>query len=326
MEKIKKLISLCFKSNITPLLWGNHGIGKSQVIKQYAQENNLELIDIRLGQLEPMDLLGLPEKEKDRTKWLQPIWFPSKGKGILFLDEINRGHPDVMQAIFQLVLDRKLHTHELPKDWKIICAANYNTANYSVNEMDEALINRFFHINMVFNKDTWADWAEKKNINPSLIKAVDKDLIKSNEFLIPLTTTPRSIEMLNTLIQTADKELYFDICKGLLNQKDVSTVLKYLGVTSYQYDILNDLNSKIIENIVDNKKLDIIHDINNQLMLELNSLESLTNIQLNNLTKYLAIIPKDVTIAFMKKFRNNPIFIEHINSSQFDSLRNKLSR
>jgi len=80
------------------------------------------------------------------------------------LDEINRGHPDVLQAIFQLVLDRKIFTHELSESVGIVCAGNYSDDDYQVTELDPALMDRFLHLNLVFNKDSWLDWAEQNSI------------------------------------------------------------------------------------------------------------------------------------------------------------------
>lgn len=88
-EEIKVLLKSTRKANVVPLVWGDSGIGKSQTVKQFADENNLQFIDLRLGQMETGDLVGLPAREGDRTIWLKPEWFPTEGEGVLFLDEIN---------------------------------------------------------------------------------------------------------------------------------------------------------------------------------------------------------------------------------------------
>jgi len=327
MIEIKNLVNLCFEKNITPLLWGQHGIGKSQLVKQIAKEEKLELVELRLGQLEPMDLLGLPEKKNDKTIWLKPSWFPTEGKGILFLDEINRGHPDIMQSIFQLILDRELHTHALPDGWKIICAANFNTSNYSVNEMDDALMDRFFHIVMEFSIEGWSDWASQNGIEENLINIMNKrKIIERTDTALKLTTTPRSIEMLSMLIQSAQESQYFDICKGLLNQKDVSVFMTELGITSFKYNILKSFNKtqeKEIKKMVKSKKLDEIFEINKNLLEELKTSNYLEQPQRVKITKYLAILPKEVGIGFLKKFMNNPLFDENIKTAEFTKLRTK---
>ncbi|HHV71541.1 MAG TPA: hypothetical protein GXX38_02870, partial [Clostridia bacterium] len=102
------------KTDITPFLWGERGIGKSQCVYQVAQElsadgEKWDVIELRIGQMEVGDLIGVPKVEKGRTIWARPEWFPTTGKGIIFLDEPNRDNAgDVTQAIFQLVLDKRL--------------------------------------------------------------------------------------------------------------------------------------------------------------------------------------------------------------------------
>ena len=68
------------------MLWGPPGIGKSDIVKAVAQELGIDLRDIRLSQLDPVDLRGVPAVEDGQTKWATPSFFPtdpeSAGKGI----------------------------------------------------------------------------------------------------------------------------------------------------------------------------------------------------------------------------------------------------
>jgi len=66
-----------FKSTLdghhTPvMLWGPPGIGKSQMVAQVAVEQNVDVIDIRLSQMEPSDLRGIPFRIEDRVEWAIP--------------------------------------------------------------------------------------------------------------------------------------------------------------------------------------------------------------------------------------------------------------
>ena len=71
------------------MIWGAPGIGKSSVVQMVAQQHDLDLIDLRISQLAPTDLRGLPVPENNKAKWYPPEFLPTEGKGILFLDEIN---------------------------------------------------------------------------------------------------------------------------------------------------------------------------------------------------------------------------------------------
>jgi hypothetical protein len=151
----KKVVKFCCYADVPVFLWGERGVGKSQGVAQVAQELAEEtgeswgFIDLRLATQEVSDLIGLPARDGNRTIWLMPEWFPTEPKshGILFLDEMNRAMKDVIQAVFQLVLDKRLHTHILPPGWRIMAAGNY-TDDYQVRDLDEAMMSRFLHINI----------------------------------------------------------------------------------------------------------------------------------------------------------------------------------
>ncbi len=87
----------------TPLmLWGPPGVGKSQIVAQTAARHHATMIDIRLSQMEPSDLRGIPFRTGETVEWAVPSMLPDVrrhgAKGILFLDEINAAPPSVSAA------------------------------------------------------------------------------------------------------------------------------------------------------------------------------------------------------------------------------------
>src|SRR5690349_18667369 len=82
------------------MIWGPPGIGKSSIVAQIAQGHDLEIVDLRLSQLAPTDLRGLPVADNGVSRWYPPEFLPSEGKGILFLDELNLA-PPAMQGMAQ---------------------------------------------------------------------------------------------------------------------------------------------------------------------------------------------------------------------------------
>lgn len=152
------------------MLWGAPGVGKSDVIKQIAEDSKLELRDVRLSLLDPIDLKGFPtiDTVKKQMSWLPADFLPKKGKGILFLDEINAAPQSVQAAAYQLVLNRKIGEYKLPDGWAVMAAGNRASDRSVVHAMPAALANRFVHLDFDINVDDWSHWAMDNEIHTDL--------------------------------------------------------------------------------------------------------------------------------------------------------------
>ena len=100
---------------LSTMIWGPPGIGKSSIVAQTATAQGLEFIDVRLSQLAPTDLRGLPvpDAKAQISRWYPPEFLPrangaAKSAGILFLDEINMARPAMQGMAQQLILDRRV--------------------------------------------------------------------------------------------------------------------------------------------------------------------------------------------------------------------------
>jgi len=205
---------LTFPIEESILLCGNHGIGKSQIVKQAAAKLGIPCIDFRLSQNDVGDLKGMPFHVNGRTVFAPPEFFPlkeadaielkeflgltndiSKGrfgdKGILFLDEINRANREVQQAAFELVLDRRLNLRALPDGWRVVSAINSEDDIYSVNSLDPAFLSRFFKIDLEPTVEEWLTWAESSGVHPVIVEFIRKNdtlLDPTKEQLIEAST------------------------------------------------------------------------------------------------------------------------------------------
>lgn len=177
-EQISVILNQEFKSVLygyhTPvMLWGAPGIGKSQIISQIANEHNVNMIDIRLSQMEPSDLRGIPFKNGTQVDWAIPSLLPDEkrhGKqGILFLDEITSVPPSVSAAAYQLILDRRLGDYIVPDGWVIFAAGNRQGDRGVTYSMPAPLANRFSHYELEVNLDDWVAWAYKNDIDERII-------------------------------------------------------------------------------------------------------------------------------------------------------------
>ena len=64
IKQLKESIPFLVKANIATMVVGHHGIGKSQAVKQYCDEQGIGFIDLRLGTQDVGDLLGLADSDR----------------------------------------------------------------------------------------------------------------------------------------------------------------------------------------------------------------------------------------------------------------------
>jgi AAA domain (dynein-related subfamily) len=155
------------------MLWGPPGVGKSQMVAQVAERHGMPVIDVRLSQMEPSDLRGIPFRVEDRVEWAVPSMLPDADRhgpqGILFLDEITSVPPSVSAAAYQLILDRRLGAYTVPQGWAIFAAGNRQGDRGVTYTMPAPLANRFSHFEVDINLDDWVAWAYAHHIDERLI-------------------------------------------------------------------------------------------------------------------------------------------------------------
>lgn len=153
-------------------IWGKSGIGKSSVMRQTAERNKLLLNDVRAGQLDSIDVRGfpVPDMKKRQMEWLPADFLPreSDKPGILFLDEMNGATPVVGNALYQLILDRRIGNYKLPDHWGLVAAGNYQGDRGVTYEMPAPLSNRFVHIDFVLDAHDWQVQAAADGIDPRI--------------------------------------------------------------------------------------------------------------------------------------------------------------
>ena len=171
--------------DITPadhniMLVGKHGIGKSEILTDYYNKKGMPVVALFLGQMsDPGDLLGLPNKDEatGKTTFMPPYWFPVDGKPIvLFLDELNRARPEILQTIMDLALNRKLAGRQLPAGSRIISAVNAGD-EYQLTDLDPALVSRFNIMGFRPTVQEWLLWARKAGVDGRVIDFIEENPI-----------------------------------------------------------------------------------------------------------------------------------------------------
>jgi MoxR-like ATPase len=147
-------------------LWGAPGIGKSSLVRNFADSLGLECVSLLGTQLAPEDLIGVPQIRDGRSVFCPPEAIARDEPYCLFLDELNAATPDVQKAFYSLILDRRIGGYELPAGSIVIGAGNRATDNALARPLASALVNRLTHVHLEASAKDWLAWAARSGIHP----------------------------------------------------------------------------------------------------------------------------------------------------------------
>lgn len=164
------------------MLVGRHGIGKSEILTSHFNDKGMKVVTLFLGQMaDPGDIIGLPSKVEKQdadgnvtslTDFTPPYWFPQDGKPIvLFLDELNRARPEILQTVMDLTLNRKLAGKTLPEGSYVISAVN-DGDEYQLTDLDPALVSRFNIYEFRPTVEEWLNWAAGQGLDERVINFI----------------------------------------------------------------------------------------------------------------------------------------------------------
>jgi nucleoside-triphosphatase THEP1 len=215
---------------------GDAGLGKTSAIMQLGKELNMDVVKLNLSQLEELgDLVGFPVKEfqiqnaEGKTTWINesqinaasakgykvvskrmshaaPEWIEGKGEGgFLILDDYTRADARFMQATMEILDRQEYVSWKLPKNWHVILTTNPDNGDYNVTSLDVAQKTRFISVELKYDSEVWAKWAEHANIDGRCI-----NFMLMHPELVTQRVNPRSITtFFNAIssIQKFDEEL-----------------------------------------------------------------------------------------------------------------------
>ena len=177
-QQAKPAVKAAMRAGRPSFLWGPPGVGKSELVQQIAEDmGNCLVIDLRMAQMEPTDIRGIPffNKELGVMDWAPPIELPSEelaaqyDKIILFLDEMNSAPPAVQAAGYQLVLNGRVGKYVLPKNVHIVAAGNRDSDKGVTYRMPMPLANRFIHLEMRPDFGSWQNWAVVNKVHEDVV-------------------------------------------------------------------------------------------------------------------------------------------------------------
>ncbi len=315
----------------TPIcIWGFHGIGKTELVEQFAKNNNYAFSYIAPAQFEEMgDLLGMPTIKGDTTIFAAPEWVPQQEeKGILLIDDVNRADDRILRGIMQLLQNYELSSWKLPKGWQIVLTANPDGGDYSVTPLDDAMLTRMMHITMIFDVKEWAKWAEKNHVDSRGINFVltYPEILENGS-----RTTPRSLVQFFqniTAIDDLSKELatvqlLADAC---LDKETAAAFIAYINDHLSELPSPDEiLNSDNFQEKITNNLYQIIHKetfrvdilaalstrLSNYILLNSNNISEQ---QVNNLTSFLQMefLPNDLRLTIAQDLMSGDEKIRNI--------------
>ena len=239
---------------------GESGIGKTSSIIQIAQERGMDMVKLSMTQIEELgDLIGFPlkefhicsdkgdciwvaedlldnyiklgynivEKADVRMSYAPPSWLPKTNNpngGILLLDDFNRADARFIQATMELIDRGEYISWSLPENWTILLSSNPDNGDYNVSSLDNAQKTRYISFELDFDKDAWAEWAEKERINGVCINfALQYPEIFKKEGSVQ-TVNPRSlVTFFNTISGLKDFDSKDSLYKIMLIAKGCFT-------------------------------------------------------------------------------------------------------
>lgn len=316
ISKVPKCLPFILDSGVSTVLIGPHGIGKSQVVKQYTKDQGIGFIDLRLGTMSDAgDLLGLADFTYDSkgnkvsTKFMKPSYLPTEGEGILFLDELNRAPNDLIQPIFQLILDKKMDVngYELPKGWKILAAMNPPTDDYTVtNFKDLAFNDRFMFLKVEADFKGFMQYAKDNSFDKRITAFLHEHPNHLNEDLSDFDISEfakkssRSWEFVNRILAlNPPSDILSDLIIGTIGIEAGTSFLSSLEREDKPIkakEVLED-----IENVLKRSDLDRSDKIAFTIdeLMDFIKKEKFTAKMRENLVQFLMAVNKDDCIKFL---------------------------
>jgi len=251
----------CFEKKRPVFLWGPPGIGKSELVADLATELGGLMYDLRLGQMDPTDIRGIPFYNKDNgtMDWAPPIDLPDEATCkeypvvVLFLDEMNSAAPAVQAAAYQLILNRRVGKYRLPNNVVMVAAGNRESDKGVTYRMPTPLANRFIHLEMRVDFESWEQWAVKNKIHKDVIGYLaysKQDLYdfdpKSSSRAF---ATPRSWTFVSELLsdEDSDKNVLLNLIAGAVGEGLAVKFMAHRKVASQMPNPTDILEGKVKE-------------------------------------------------------------------------------
>jgi hypothetical protein len=291
--QVRKALLTAFKVQRPVFLWGPPGIGKSEVVQEIADELGGIVYDLRMAQMEPTDIRGIPYFNKDINKmdWAAPVDLPDEETAskypvvVLFLDEMNSAPPAVQAAGYQLILNRRVGKYVLPKNVVIVAAGNRDSDKGVTYRMPMPLANRFLHLEMRPDFTSWQNWAVNKGIHKDVVGYLSfakQDMYDfDSKSASRAFATPRSWCFVSDLLKdedALDQDTLFNLVSGAVGEGLAVKFMAHRKIAGKMPDPADILSGKVKDLSV--KEISAMYSLTISMCYELR--DSLENKKVDN--------------------------------------------
>ena len=171
-------------------LMGPAGIGKTEIVRQVAEEQGLAFLSYSVTHHTRQSAIGLPrltERQVDGktvcvteytlSEIVAEVWRvmeeSGKEKGILFLDEFNCASETLRPAMLQLLQSKSFGPHALPDGWMLVLAGNPGEYNASATALDPVMADRMRLLWLAPDYAAWRAYMVERGVHPMVLSYLD---------------------------------------------------------------------------------------------------------------------------------------------------------
>ncbi len=192
-------------------LEGSPGIGKTEIVKQVADELGIGYVSFSLTHHTRNSILGLPViKDLSNGKYTEYTMSEIIAKvlekkeageeeGVLLLDEFSCVSDSILPAMLAFLQTKNIGMHTLPEGWIIVLCGNPPQYNRNARKFDAAILDRIRKVSVEFDAQVFISYAKEKEMHPAIIEY--------------LSINPSNVYLCNT----DNKELQLVTCRGWEN-------------------------------------------------------------------------------------------------------------
>ncbi len=171
-------------------LMGPAGIGKTEIVRQVAEEQGLAFLAysvthhtrqsaIGLPRLKELELEGktVPVTEYTMSEIIAEVYRvmgeSGKKEGILFLDEFNCASETMRPIMLQLLQQKTFGPHAIPQGWMLVLTGNPGEYNASASALDAVTADRMRLLWLKPDYPSWKEYMLRHRVHPVVLSYLD---------------------------------------------------------------------------------------------------------------------------------------------------------